>query len=82
MAQVLPGELSSSFFCNSGSEAMDGAMVLARTVTNKKKFISLVGGLHGRTQLTMGATGVPMWRTDPFLSDEDYFFIDIAVLSV
>ena len=78
LGAVLPGNLSHSFFCNSGSEAMDGAMVLARSVTKRRKFIALVGGLHGRTQLTQSVTGIDMWRTDPFLSEESVFFIDIA----
>ena len=77
LAHILPDGIESSFFCNSGSEAMDGAMVLARTITLKRKFISLVGGLHGRTSLTMSATGIPMWRTDPFLTEDDFYFIDI-----
>jgi 4-aminobutyrate aminotransferase len=61
------------FFCNSGSEANDGALVLARLYTQKKGFISFEGGLHGRTGLTMSVTGIPMWRTDPFPDPDVYF---------
>ncbi|MDR0389790.1 MAG: aspartate aminotransferase family protein [Spirochaetaceae bacterium] len=73
LAQVMPGELSNSFFCNSGSEANEGALLLARIVTGKRKFIALKTGLHGRTYLTMAVTGIPMWRADPFLPDDFYF---------
>ncbi|NQT60879.1 MAG: aminotransferase class III-fold pyridoxal phosphate-dependent enzyme [Bacteroidetes bacterium] len=69
LSNVLPGEISRSFFCNSGSEANEGAMLLARVHTGKKEFIALKGSLHGRTYLTSGATEIPMWRTDPFLDD-------------
>ena len=69
LAGVLPGDLSRSFFCNSGSEANEGAMLLARVHTGKRGFIALEGSLHGRTFLTSGATGIDMWRTDPFTGD-------------
>jgi 4-aminobutyrate aminotransferase len=69
--------LSNSFFCNSGSEANEGALLLARLVTGKRKFIALNGGLHGRTYLTMALTGISMWRADPFLPG-DFYFADSA----
>ncbi|MCL1999605.1 MAG: aspartate aminotransferase family protein [Turicibacter sp.] len=75
MSTMLPGNICSSFFCMSGSEAVEGAMLLARCVTNKRKFIALNGSLHGRTHMSMSATNIAMWRTDPFLSD-DIIFID------
>lgn len=64
---VLPGNLQRTFFCNSGSEANEGAMLLARLYTKKRDFIALEYGLHGRTYLTMGVTGIPMWRSDDHL---------------
>jgi len=74
LAAVLPGDLSRSFFCNSGSEANEGAMLLARVATGRRSFIALEGSLHGRTFLTSGATGLPLWRTDPFVSDAPVVF--------
>jgi 4-aminobutyrate aminotransferase len=73
LAEILPGDLNNSFFCMSGSEANEGAMLLARIYTGKKKFIALKNSLHGRTNLTMAATNIPMWRADPFLSEDFYF---------
>lgn len=64
---VLPGQLKRTFFCNSGSEANEGAMQLARLHTKRRDFIALEYGLHGRTYLTMGVTGIPMWRSDDYL---------------
>ncbi|WP_110930300.1 aspartate aminotransferase family protein [Paenibacillus bouchesdurhonensis] len=76
MAEVLPGELKRTFFVNSGSEANEGALLLARLHTGKKGFIALEQGLHGRTYLTMSVTGLRMWRTDPQLeADRDVTFI-------
>ena len=42
--------------------------------TGKREFIALEGSLHGRTFLTSGATGINMWRTDPFTDDVPVHF--------
>ncbi|MGL4335764.1 MAG: aspartate aminotransferase family protein [Turicibacter sp.] len=65
LASVTPGDLKRTFFCGTGSEANEGAMLLAKLYTGNSEFISLNHGLHGRTALTMSVTGVGMWRTDP-----------------
>lgn len=76
LAAVLPGDIKRSFFVNSGSEANEGALLLARMYTGRRKFIALESGLHGRTYLTMSVTGLAMWRTDPELAnDTDVSFI-------
>jgi len=69
LSNVLPGDINHSFFCCSGSEANEGALLLARIYTGRNEFISLSNSLHGRTYLTMSATSMPMWRADPMLSD-------------
>ncbi|WP_291632884.1 aspartate aminotransferase family protein [Clostridium sp.] len=69
LSYVLPGDIKHSFFCCTGSEANEGALLLARLYTGKNEFISLNNSLHGRTYLTMSATEIPMWRADPMLSD-------------
>ena len=73
LADIMPGDINRTFFCCSGTEANEGAMLLARIHTGKKGFIAFKGGLHGRSALTMSVTGIPMWRIDPFLSDDVYF---------
>ncbi len=65
LAEVTPGDLKKSFFCSTGTEANEGAALLATVATNNSEFISLRNGLHGRTKLTMSMTGISMWRTDP-----------------
>lgn len=64
LAEVTPGELTKSFFCSSGTEANEGAALLASIYTGHHEFISLRQGLHGRTKLTMSLTGLSLWRTD------------------
>jgi len=65
LSQITPGSLKRSFFCASGSEANEGAALLAQLYTKKQKFVAVHQGLHGRTKLTMNLTGLSMWRTDP-----------------
>ncbi|KGP71950.1 aspartate aminotransferase family protein [Pontibacillus yanchengensis] len=55
LAEVLPGNLDCFFFGNSGTEAVEGAIKLAKHVKERPYVISFTGGFHGRT---MGALGV------------------------
>lgn len=65
LAQVLPGALCRTFFCASGSEANEGAALLATLHTGRSEFLAFQNSLHGRTKLTMSLTGLSFWRTDP-----------------
>ncbi|MBX7550334.1 aminotransferase class III-fold pyridoxal phosphate-dependent enzyme [Streptomyces sp. NPDC004232] len=64
LGQVLPAPLQSLFFANSGSEAMESALRLARQATGRPNVIVFHGGFHGRT---VGAasltTSSPRFRT-------------------
>jgi 4-aminobutyrate aminotransferase-like enzyme len=64
LAEVTPGNLKRTFFCGTGSEANEGAMLLAKLHTGNSEFIALNNGVHGRTALTMSVTGIGMWRAD------------------
>jgi 4-aminobutyrate aminotransferase-like enzyme len=66
VAELAPPGLRRSFFCASGSEANEGAMMLATLATGRHEFVSLDGSLHGRTKAAINANGLEMWRTDPF----------------
>ncbi len=63
LAAVTPGNLQKSFFCSTGSEATEGALLLAEVYTHNSEIIALRQGLHGRTKLGMSITGLVMWRT-------------------
>lgn len=65
LADITPGDLQKAFFCSTGTEANEGAALLASIYTGNSEFICLRNGLHGRTKLTMSMTGISMWRTDP-----------------
>jgi 4-aminobutyrate aminotransferase len=55
IAATLPEPLDTVFFANSGSEAIEGALKLARRVTGRPGLVAFSGGFHGRT---FGATSV------------------------
>ncbi|MGC9319865.1 MAG: aspartate aminotransferase family protein [Armatimonadota bacterium] len=65
MAEVTPGELRYSFFCNSGAEAVEGALKAARAHTGRQGFVSTVGGFHGKTFGALSASGRDVYR-QPF----------------
>ncbi|MGA9085456.1 MAG: aspartate aminotransferase family protein [Methanoregula sp.] len=57
--------LKKAFFANSGAEASDGALKLARVRTKKKKFVAFTHGFHGRTIGSLAVTHKPAAR-EPF----------------
>lgn len=57
LASITPGNLQKSFFCNSGTEAVEGAIKLARKYTGSKEIVALEMGFHGRTLGSLALTG-------------------------
>jgi len=63
IAGVTPaGELTKSFFTNSGTEANETAILTARCYTGSTEIVALRHSYHGRTSLGMGITGQSSWR--------------------
>ena len=83
LARLVPRPLKRSFFCASGSEAVEGALLLAALHTKRPEIVAMRNGLHGRTRWAMNATGLDMWRTDPFPQAEVHHvpFGDVSALS-
>ena len=57
LAEVTPGKLQKTFFCNSGAEANEGAMRLAKRYSGRCEFVALESSFHGRTYATLSITG-------------------------
>ncbi len=92
LAQALveraPAPLAKVFFCNSGAEANENQLMLARRKTGRQGVVSLEGGWHGRTAATLACThgakyeagakraGVPLSRKVPL---NDIAALDAAV---
>ncbi|MBI2371526.1 MAG: aspartate aminotransferase family protein, partial [Deltaproteobacteria bacterium] len=62
LAQITPGRLQRSFFTNSGTEANETAVHLARLSTGRQEVIALRHGYSGRSMLAMDLTGSGPWR--------------------
>lgn len=72
LAHLTPGDLQMSFFCNSGAEAVEGALKLARLATGRRKIVSTLNAFHGKTLGSLSASGKDVYR-DPFLPLLDGF---------
>jgi putrescine aminotransferase len=57
MAAVTPGDLTYTFFCNSGAEAVEGAIKLARLATGRRGIVAMCDAFHGKTMGALSATG-------------------------
>ncbi|NLZ39326.1 MAG: aspartate aminotransferase family protein [Firmicutes bacterium] len=57
LALITPGKLNNTFFCNSGAEAVEGALKLARIATGRTRVISCLSSFHGKTMGALSLTG-------------------------
>ncbi len=88
LVELCPEPLSRVFLCNSGAEANENALHLARRHTGRQTIVSVGGGWHGRTAATLACTdgaryeeaarrsGIPLSRRVPF---DDLAALDAAV---
>lgn len=68
VAQVTPGELKSSFFSNSGTEANEAAIMLARMTTGAYDIVALRHAYSGGSQLAKAVTAQAPWRRAGIIS--------------
>jgi acetylornithine/N-succinyldiaminopimelate aminotransferase len=62
LVSIAPSELTKAFFCNSGTEANENAMRMARMATGRENIITFSGGFHGRTADAISATFLGKYR--------------------
>ncbi len=65
LAELAPGDLQISFWCNSGTEAIEGAIKLARAATGRTKIVSTINAFHGKTMGALSVSGREAFQT-PF----------------
>jgi acetylornithine/N-succinyldiaminopimelate aminotransferase len=63
IAEILPSKLNSTYFVNSGAEAIEGAMKLAKRVTKRCEIIVFKDAYHGSTQGALSAMGNEKFKT-------------------
>ncbi len=66
LVEMAPEHLTRVFFINSGAEANENALKLARMVTGRRKIMAVTEGFHGRTLGALAVTGIEKYRA-PFL---------------
>src|SRR5665213_488338 len=83
LAELAPGDLTISFWCNSGTEAIEGAIKLARVATGRAKIVATRDSYHGKTLGALSISGRAAFQ-DPFrplLADAALIdFGDVAAL--
>ncbi|HRV95674.1 MAG TPA: aminotransferase class III-fold pyridoxal phosphate-dependent enzyme, partial [Anaerolineae bacterium] len=62
IAEIAPGDLQTSYFTNSGTEADETAVILAKAYTGRQEVIALRHGYSGRSAIGMSLTGQAPWR--------------------
>ncbi len=65
LARLVPEGLTHIFLCNSGTEAVEGAIKFARVATKRPGIVAALRGFHGRTMGALSATWEPHYR-EPF----------------
>ncbi|MEM1782141.1 MAG: aspartate aminotransferase family protein [Nitrososphaerota archaeon] len=64
LEKILPRRLTHFYLLNSGSEAVELSLKLARRITGRRRFISFINGFHGRTMGALAMTWNPSYRRD------------------
>jgi len=62
LAEILPPELDRYFLCNSGAEAVEGALKFARMASQRARIVATMRGFHGKTMGALAATWGPEYR--------------------
>jgi acetylornithine/LysW-gamma-L-lysine aminotransferase len=62
LADILPAALDRFFLCNSGTEAVEGALKFARAATKRTGIVATMRGFHGKTMGALSATWGPEYR--------------------
>jgi putrescine aminotransferase len=66
VSQITPGDLTYSFFTNSGTESVEGCLKMAMLTTGRRKLIGTIGAFHGKSLGSLGGTTKAFFR-EPFL---------------
>lgn len=71
LAFITPGKLKYTFFCNSGAEAVESALKIARLATGKSKIIATENAFHGKTMGALSVSGRDIYKKGfaPLLPD-------------
>ena len=79
ISKILPGELNSTYFVNSGSEAVEGALKLAKRYTGRTEIISFKNAYHGSTHGALSVMGNEEFKNSfrPLLPDVKFLTFNL-----
>ncbi|MFI5402958.1 MAG: aspartate aminotransferase family protein [Planctomycetota bacterium] len=78
LCRIAPWPDAKAFFCNSGTEANETALKIARRATGRSRVVAFRGGFHGRTVGALAASGLPEYREQASLFPEGlYRFLEL-----
>ena len=80
LISVAPRGLTHCFFVNSGAEANENALKLARRVTGREEVLAFDGGFHGRTLAAVNITGLPHYRGNGAPTIQGHHFVPFGDL--
>jgi putrescine aminotransferase len=84
VAMITPGDLTYSFFSNSGTESVEGCLKMAMLTTGRRKLVGTIGAFHGKTLGALGGTSKAFFREQflPLLNWMHVPFGDVAALEM
>jgi len=78
IVEIAPPGIDRVFFCNSGAEANETALKIARRFTGKTRVVAMKNGFHGRTIGALSATGLGSYRSDFSPVIEEFDFVEFG----
>lgn len=75
VVSLAPPGLARVFFCNSGTEANETALKMARKATGRRHVVSMTDGFHGRTLGSLGATGLAKFHEDVWPIPTEHVYV-------
>ena len=83
LAEITPGDLKYTIFCNSGTEAVEGALKIARLTTERITYVAMQNAFHGKSTGSLAVSGRPNYRTpfEPLMPEVRHIpFGDVSAL--
>ena len=84
VAMITPGDLTFSFFTNSGTESVEGCLKMAMLTTGRRRLVGTLGAFHGKSLGSLGGTSKAVFR-EPFLPLLDWIHVpfgDVGALAM
>ncbi|MCF8001604.1 MAG: aspartate aminotransferase family protein [Halanaerobiales bacterium] len=75
LSELAPGNINKTFFVNSGTEATEGALMLAKFFTGSSSILALQHSYHGQSYIARGVTGIAQWKEAELFTTPGVHFV-------